>query len=1050
MKQKLLSIFFVCIFVAGAAVAQDKKITGKVTVKEDGTSLPGVSIKVTGSQLGTQTDGNGNYSIDVPTTAKSLDFSFIGFQSQTVVIGTKSVINIALDTDSKALSEVVIVAYGTAKKEAITGSVATLSAASIENRVVTNISNVLAGVAPGIQVGAGNGQPGTGSSVRIRGFGSISASNSPLYVLDGAVYDGNLSDINSNDIESVSLLKDASSSALYGARGANGVIIITTKRGKLGEPQLSVNFNQGLSERGVPEYDRVNAQEYYPLMWQALRNSLVYPRTGTALSPAAAATQASNTIQTQLVYNPFNVANNQIVGTNGLLNPSASLLYNDFDWYKPIQRTGIRNNMDVSIGGNTGKSDYYISLGYLDDKGYILKSDFNRFNGRINVNTKVKEWIKLGLNIAGTFSRSNLASDASTGSASSFINIFQSARNMGPIYPVRAYDATGNPIYTPTGEQYYDYGQHPGAVNRPTSASAGRHVIYETLLNDVLNRRVTLNGRTYAEIKFLKDFTFKPSINVDFRNSYNNSFRNAIVGDGAGLGGSATQGSNLTKTYTFNQMLTYDKSIGNHNFNLLAAHENYDLDYRTSSATKIGQILAGNTEFSNFVTPQDASGSRDTYRIESYLSKMSYNFNEKYFFEASLRRDGSSRFATDSRYGTFYSLGGSWSLSKEKFLEKYTWIDDLRLKASYGEVGNDVLDSYYNYQAFYNLGYNNGSEPGILLSTAATPTLRWETLNTLNAGVAFSLFKNRLNGEVEWFNRGSSDLLFSVPQPLSNPVTSIRRNIGSMFNKGFEVQLGGDILRMKNFSWNMTTNWSVVKNEITKMPVETPTITTGTKRYEVGRDIYAFYLRQYVGVDPQDGSALFIPNTGVTTELRTVNGQTYTTNFNNALFDYSGTSIPDFFGSVSNTINYKRFSFGFLINYQVGGKFYDGNYAGLMSLAYGRSLHKDALNSWTETNTTSNIPRLDIASTTFLNAQSTRWLVDASYISFTNASLSYKLPNNLIKRLDLRNVKVFAAGENLGIISKRKGLNPMEAFNGTNSTTYLPSRTVTFGLGVNF
>jgi len=1050
MKQKLLSIFFVCILMAGAAFAQNTKITGKVTVKEDGSTLPGVSIKVSGTQIGTQTDGNGNYSIDVPSTAKSLEFTFIGFQTQTVAIGSRTVINVVLGTDATALSEVVIVAYGTAKKEAITGSVATLSAASIENRVVTNISNVLAGVAPGIQVGAGNGQPGTGSAVRIRGFGSISASNSPIYVLDGAIYDGNLSDINSNDIESVSLLKDASSSALYGARGANGVIIITTKKGKLGEPQLSFNFNQGLSERGVPEYDRVNAQEYYPLMWSALRNSLVYPRTGTALSTTAAATQASNTIQTQLVYNPFNVANNQIVGTDGLLNSNASLLYNDFDWYKPIQRTGIRNNMDVSVGGNTGKSDYYISLGYLDDKGYVQKSDFNRFNGRINVNTRVKEWFKLGLNIAGTFSRSNLASDAATDNAASFINIFNFARGIGPIYPVRAFDATGNPINTATGGQYYDYGQHPGAVNRPSGASAGRHVVYETLLNDVLNRRVSLNSRTFAEIKFLKDFTFKPSINVDFRNSFNDSFRNAIVGDGAGLGGSATKSSNLTKTYTFNQMLTYDKTIGNHNFNVLAAHENYDLDFRTNSATKIGQILAGNTEFSNFVTPQGAGGSRDTYRIESYLSRMTYNFNEKYFFEASLRRDGSSRFATDSRFGTFYSLGGSWSISKEKFLEKYTWIDDLRLKASYGEVGNDALDSYYNYQAFYNLGYNNGSEPGILLGTAATPDLRWETLNTLNTGVAFSLFKNRLNGEVEWFNRGSKDLLFSVPQPLSNPVTSIRRNIGSMVNKGLEVQLGGDIIRKKNFSWNILTNWSVVKNEITKMPTETPTITQGTKRLQVGKDIYAFYLRQYAGVDSKDGAALFIPNDGVTTDLRTIDGKTFTTNFNNAKFEYSGTAIPDFFGSVSNTFNYKSFSFGFLINYQVGGKFYDGNYAGLMGVNYGSALHKDALKAWTETNTTSTIPRLDISSTSFFTAQSTRWLVDASYISFSNASLAYRLPKDLIRKIDLSNMRVYAAGENLGIISKRKGMNPAESFNGTNSSTYLPSRTITFGLGVNF
>ena len=1030
-------------------MAQNRTITGTVTSKEDGLPIPGVAVKVKGTNIGTSTGTTGKFSLAIPSSAKTLEFSSIGFVSVDAVIGTNNVINASLITDSKSLSEVVVVAYGTAKKEAITGSVGTLSAAAIENRVVTNITNILQGVTPGIQVGATNGQPGTSSAVRIRGFGSISASNSPLYVLDGSVYDGNIGDINAADIETVTLLKDASSSALYGARGANGVVLITTKRGKVGEARINANLNRGFSERGIPEYERVGTLDYYPAIWQAVRNSLVYPRTGTALTPAAAAAQASTQTPTNLVYNPFNVPNNQIVGADGLLNPNASLLYNDFDWYKPLERSGPRTNADLSFSGNNGKSDYFVSLGYLNDKGYIEKSDFNRFNARMNVNSQVKKWLKTGLNLAGTMSNSLTASDAASGSAASFINIFQFARNIGPIYPVRAYDAAGNPILTPTGEHFYDYGQHPGALNRPGGASPGRNVVYETLLNDVSNRRVSVNARTYVEIKFLKDFTFRPSVNIDLRQTNSSEYRNAIVGDGQGVNGLASRTNALTKSYTFNQVLSYNKTFGRHNVSVLAGHENYDLNFVTNNATKVNQILVGNTNFANFVTPQSAGGSTDNYRIESYFSKASYNLDEKYFVDGSLRRDGSSRFSENARYGTFYSFGASWSISKENFLKKLTWIDDLRLKASYGEVGNDALDSYYNYQAFYDLGWNNGAEPGILLSSAATPDLKWETINTLNVGLGFSLFKGRLTGEFEVFDRRSKDLLFAVPQPLSNPVTTIRRNVGTMSNRGIELQLGGDVIRKKDFSWNILTNTSIIKNKITKLPAETPQITQGTKRLEVGQDIYQFYLRQYAGVDPSDGSALYFPTPTATTDLRTVNGEVLTTNFNNARFDYSGTAIPDLFGAVTNTFTYKDLQLSVLINYQIGGKYYDNNYASLMGVSFGGALHKDALNAWTENNRSSPFPRLDVTSTSFFTAASNRWLIDASYLAVSNVNLSYKIPQKFISKLDLSSVRVFAAGENLALFSKRIGLNPSENFNGTNSTTYTPSRTITFGLSVN-
>jgi TonB-linked SusC/RagA family outer membrane protein len=1053
MKQKLLLLFVVTMLFCFSANAQNKTITGKVIDADDGKTIPGVSILYKETGQSTQTSNNGSFSIVLPSNAQTLTFSYLGYTTQTVSVAANMTVN--LKSESKSLSAVVVVAYGSVKKESITGSVASIDRKELDKHISTNITNSLAGLAPGVVTTSGNGQPGVGSAVRVRGFGSISASNSPLYVVDGSVYDGAIGDINQDDIESISLLKDASSSALYGARAANGVVIISTKKGKVGAPGFNVNLSQGYSTRGIKEYDRVDAYQYYPLMWQALRNSLVYPATGVGQTPAAAATQASNTIQAQLIYNPFGVPNNQIVGTDGALNPNAKLQYDDFDWYSPLTRTGKRTEANLNSSGNSGKTDHYLSLGYLKDNGYIMKTDFQRFNARVNANAQIKPWLKTGVNLSGSLSNGNVATDAATGNSSAIANVFNFSRGIGPIYPVHAYTNAGVPIINDKGEHWYDYGLHPGAVNRPQGATPGRNVIAESLLNDNQARRLAVNARTYVEVKFLKDFTFRPTFSTDFINEYDTQFYNPVVGDGNSTNGLSYKSSEATQSYTFNQLLSYDKTFGNHQVSALAGHENYDYDYRGNASDKTNQILVGNTEFDNFVELGSTSGYKDVYHVESYFGKASYNYMQKYYIDGSVRRDGSSRFARDSRWGTFFSAGASWSIIKENFMTKLPWISDLRLKASYGEVGNDNLlltglaiptPSYYNYQAFYDLDYNNGSEPGLLLSSAATPELKWESVNTFNTGLTFGFFNNRLRGEVEYFKRGSSNLLYAVPQPQSNPVASIRKNVGSMYNTGIDLQVAGELLKAKNFSWTMITNWSWLKNKITKMPIETPAVTSGTKRLEVGQDLYAFYLRQWAGVDPLDGAGLFEPNAGVTTDLRTVDGRVLTTNINNARSDYSGSAIPDLYGSVNNLFTYKNFTFSFLITYQIGGKFLDQEYQGLMGLSYGSAIHADAAKSWTTPGQVTDIPRLDIARTTVFNGTSSRFLMDASYINFKNANLSFELPKSWLQYVEVANARIFVAAENLALISKRKGMNPTESFNGLNDSNYLPSRNISFGI----
>lgn len=1060
MKHKLLSSLLTVACATSLSYAQTKQVTGRV-VSTDGLPVSGASVTVVGARVQTQTDASGNFKLNI-APGSTLRVSSVGYAAQNVLVGSASTVSVILKpADDQIMDEVVVVAYGTAKKSEITGSVATMSAADLEKRTVSNVSNALAGLAPGISVTSGNGQPGSGAEIRLRGIGSMSASSSPLYVLNGAVYDGSIGDINPDDVESISVLKDATSAALYGSRAGNGVIVITTKKGR-GDAKLKASFVQGITGRGIKEYDRVGIFDYYPTVFQAMKNSKMFPTQGTPSSESEATAWALDNIKKQLVYNPFNVPDNEILDASGKMNPKAGLKYDDFDWFGDMQRTGKRSDANVSFSGSSEKSDYYVSLGYLNDQGYIKNTDFKRFNGRADVNAQVKKWLKTGVNISAGSSTGSLAADASTGNASSFVNPFLFIRGIGPIYPIRAYSAqTGEPIINPiTGEQYYDYGAYPGGVNRPSGASPGRHVIYENLLNLRSNTRNVIGGRGYFEVKFLDGFTFTPSVNVDVTNRNFDQGYNNIVGDGVSSNGYLITTNTITTSYTFNQVLSYQKTLDDkHNISALLGHENYDYNYKYRYAYKAGQVVDGIDEFVNYVTPRSIEGYTYENKLESYFAKASYNYDQKYYIDGSFRRDGSSIFSENNRWGSFFSLGGAWAIKKESFLQQANWITDLRLKASYGQVGNNnLLDAdgnriYYGYQALYNLGLNNGTMPGISLATLPNPDLTWESSNTFNLGVDFSFFNNRLRGEMEYYKRGSDRLLLAVPLPLSASVSSQFRNVGSMYNTGFEFSLTGDIIRKDEFGWTLTNNISFFKNKITKMPAENPVIVSGTKRREVGKDYYAFWLRQYRGVDPKDGAALYLPDEKTTQpkDIRIVNGVEYVTDQSKARFEYSGSAIPKFSGSIHNNFYYKDLSLSFLFTYQVGGKIYDGQYAGLMGTgSYGKSYHADALNAWTTTNTTSNIPRLDIANSTNINAASTRWLIDASYISLRNVNLSYKLPKQWMNKIDLSSANVFFTGENLFISSKRKGLDPSANFDGTNSTTYLPTRIFSLGLNVSF
>lgn len=1044
---KKINFFLIGLFLMSNFIvfSQNKTITGTVT---DQNSFPqvGVTVLIKGTSNGTQTDFDGKYSINA-NTGDVLVFSSVGFKTSEITVRETSIINVILDEDVEALEEVFItVPYGTVKKEAFVGSAAVVTAVKLEDRALTNVIQGLEGASPGVQFTPGSGQPGEAPNIRVRGIGSVTTSNAPLFILDGAIFTGNLASLSTNDIESITVLKDAASTSLYGSGASNGVIMITTKKGKFGKPRVTFEASQGFSNRSLREYSRVNAKEFYPLQWEAYRNSLHYS--------GDVALEDANQIATDDIfgllggYNPFNVPDDQIVGLDGSLNPNAQVRWDDLDWQDEVFNTGYRSNIDLSYSGATESTDYFASIGYLNETGYILKSDFERINARVNINVKPKDWFKTGINLSASSSNSNFAVDGAS-SSNSFVNPFRTTRLMGPIYPVFLHDpVTGEFVFDDAGNRIFDEG-----INRPEST--GRHVIQENLLNLDLNKNLNINARSYIDFFLTKNLTFTTSLSMDKRAFDNFTYTNNIIGDAAPAGRASRTATN-TFGLTFNQIFNYTNNFNGHNVSLLAGHENFTFDFNSLFARRTNQVVAGNTELINFAEIGDVNGFSREFRRESYFARSNYDYNSKYFLSASIRRDGSSRFERSVRWGAFWSLGGAWRLTEEKFLTDVSWLDELKLRSSYGQVGNDSnLDngslSFFVFQSLYGLGNNNGTEPGILISAPGNPDITWESNDQFDVALEFSLFNRRLSGTFEYYNRETRGLIFDVPLPVSSGLDNIPRNIGDMFNRGVEISLNADIVKNNNFTWNLDVNASTIKNEITRLPQEE--IITGTKKLAVGTSIFEFWLRKWGGVDPSDGSALYIPTQEAIDNdsfIREIDGVLFTTNQNNAEFGFAGTSLPDLFGGITNTFQYKGFRFTTLFTYQIGGKTYDTNYAALMSAGnLGRAKSTDIKNRWQNPGDITNVPRLDIQRTGEFDAASDRWLVGSDFLALRQASLSYSFTDNILPK-GLNSFRVFLNAENLFAITERRGLEPVQNFNGTTQNRSVPARILSFGFNAAF
>ena len=1051
MMKQLIAMFSFLFFTV-TAFAQTKVVTGKVT-DENGAPVSNVSVFVRNTNMGTTTKADGTYSITLTQAAKQISFSAVEFNATSIAVPANGVLNVKLTALDNKLSDVVVVAYGTTKKSNFTGSAATITAKEFQDRPLTSVANALIGAAPGIATTSSNGQPGSSPAIRIRGFGSISASNDPLYIVDGVPYTSSISNINMDDVESLSVLKDAATTSLYGSRAANGVVMITTKKGKVGRNNVTFKFNSSVNSRAIPDYNRVGAADYYPLMWEAYRNSLVYRTGGSTV--AAASNIASGLVAGQngivdlLGYNAFDVNKNALMNPDGTLNSSAKMIYKeeDLNWFNPITRNGIRNDYSLNFSGGMDKTDYFVSFNYLKEDGYINRSNFERFSVRANVNSQLKSWLKSGVNVNFTKSGGMFAS---TDGSNSIVNPFFFAARMGPIFPVYMYDPAnpGKYLFDANGQRQYDYGNTTG-FTRPSGAYGGRHTIAENQFSDERFNRNVFNGRTYAEIKLYEGLKLTTNFAADIQNRMDLTYQNKIIGDGAPAGRSTKQNQLLTN-YTFNQLLSYNKKVSDHNFDVLLGHENYSNNEDLLYGTRQGQVVDGNLELVNFTTTTDLGSYQDNHTIESYFGNLKYDFNSKYFLTLGGRTDGNSRFGSAVRWGKFWSTSAAWVISKEKFMENLKFVDFLKLRTSYGTTGNDAGISYYASQTLYNIGRNNGLNPGILQSTSlGNDSLTWEANGQFDIGLDFNLFNNRINGSVEYFHRQTNNLLFSVPLPMSSGFNSISKNIGGMFNRGFEIQLDAEIIRSQDFTWKVGVNATTVRNEITKMPQKE--IISGTKKLMVGKSIYDYWLRQWYGVDPTDGAALYVVDPALVSAstLRvTPGGDSVTTDPNRAKYDYSGSAIPDVYGSINTSVRYKKYTLSVLANWQIGGLTYDDTYAAYMHAGtYGASLHTDMLKRWQKPGDITNVPRMDNAQTSFFGATSTRFLTSSTFLNIQNVTLSYD--HTFATKKPFNSARIYISAENLRMFTERSGMNPSQSFSGVTSIGYIPAAVFNFGVNIN-
>ncbi|MBQ2856910.1 MAG: TonB-dependent receptor [Bacteroidaceae bacterium] len=1060
MKRKLM-LLMTCLFIGiGLVNAQISKVTGTVISEEDGLPVVGASVLVKGTTVGTVTDMDGKFTLtNVPSSAKTLMVSFIGMKTQEVVIRPK--MSITLKPDAEILDEVVVTAYGTSTKGSFTGSAAVMKADKLEKRQVSNVSQALAGAVAGVQIQSSNGQPGVSATIRVRGVGSINADANPLYVVDGVPFDGDLSSINTQDIESMTVLKDAASTALYGARGANGIIMITTKKGKSGKATVNFDAKWGANSRAIKNYDVLTStQEYVEKAYQAIYNAAYYKIAAYKGDAAKSNAYANNTIFTEggggFGYPIYTIPQGQsLIGMDGKLNPSATLGYSDGefyyvpdDWAKEMFSTNARQEYNASISSSTDRMSFYASFGYLNDEGVIDNSGFERFTGRLNADYQVYKWLKVGGNLSYANSNSRYPGEQTNTSSSG--NAFFLANVIAPVYPIYVRDAQGNIKYN---EKYnrpiYDYGDNTTNHSRvfmSISNPAGDLAYNQTeYLMDIMN------FNWFGTITPIKGLSITARYGLSIDNTRYNDLGNVLYGQSSAYGGTAYQ--ERSRVYGFDQQYVANYTFNideDHIFDITAGYDGYEYTNEYVDAT--GQNLYNPDSYwvNNTIDQRKGYGAMNSYATEGIFGRLNYNYKDTYIGSVSFRRDASSRFHPDNRWGNFWSGSAAWVISNEKFMEDVDWIDMLKLKASFGQQGNDGVGNYYAYLDQFQMTGANGVFSDGTLYYKGNPDLTWETSTSYNVGVDFALLNNRLNGSIEYFGRKSSDMLYYKPVAPIAGYDQIPMNVGSMTNSGLEIDLNYTIFKNKNFTWDINANATFIKNKINELhPDLKGELIDGSYIYSEGESRYRMYLVKYAGVDPATGEALYWAKDDAGKEYSTVDWSVASTTNKVASEDL----LPAVYGGFGTSISAFGFDASIQCSYQLGGTIYDSGYASLMhggtSSYAGRNWHTDIRNSWTPENPNTDVPRVN-ASDSYVSSTSDRWLTSSDYLSINNITVGYTLPQSLTQKFMVSKLRLFFAADNVALLSARKGLDPRQSYTTATTARYTPIRTISGGVNITF
>ncbi|MCM1451326.1 MAG: TonB-dependent receptor [Clostridium sp.] len=1098
---KKLFLLLVAVLTIGlAASAQTRTVTGTVTDESNGEPIVGASVLPFGEKMGVSTDVDGNFSIVVPTSVQRLTFSYVGMHEKTLHIPANGKMSVQLEPNSTMLDETIVVAYGTAKKAAYTGSASVVKADQLEDAMVANVTNALSGKMAGVQTLSSDGAPGQGSSVRIRGVGSINLSSTPLYVVDGMPFDGDINTIATNDIESMTVLKDAASTALYGARGANGVILITTKKGKAGEAKITVDMRWGSNSRAIPQYDVISdTRQYYETYFQAAMNDATKYKK---LTGDAAFLYANNSIN-NFGYTTYTIPGGEYAfDANGKFNPNATPGYSNGryyfladDWTKETLIHGLRQEYTVGIQGGNDRLNYYVSGSYLEDGGIIKNSHFKRLSTRTSVDYQAKSWLKIGTTMNYTYTDSAYPDDNTNENATSSGNAFYFINGLAPVYPFYVRNPDGSIMINSTyGNKVYDYGDGKNYGNGPlgfTRTPSGNPV--GQLTYDTTDYLVDMfDGKWYAQITPIENLNVTGTVGYMVDNTRLHQVLNGVYGQFAEMGGQAIQVAQRTRSLQTQLLASYGFTLAEkHNIDVLAGYEYQSLQLETAQA--IGSNLYNPNSFvvNNTIDQRNGYGDQANLVHIGWLGRLNYNYDNRYFFMASIRHDGSSRFAPEHRWGTFWSASAGWNISSEKFMEDATWLDLLKFKISFGQNGNDAVGSnYIAYTDFYQMTGADGVFSDATLSYKGNRDITWEKSSAFNTGFDFAMWNGKLQGTIEYYSRTTSNMLLNLPTAPSLGYSSIPMNVGKMRNYGFELELNYTIFNNRNITWDVFANVTAPSNKVLKLD---PSILnedgewiSGSRIFQIGKSMYQSYLVEYCGVGQEDTEA-YVKNP-VKDALGNVIGYSYdpynvaglalyraskphynedgvengkeeylTPDYNEAYNTNrkaTGNLMPKVYGGFGTSVKAYGFDLSLSFAYQAGGRITDTSYRGFMHSGSetGHAWHKDVMNAWTPTNTNTDVPALYASGGAYkyANAAGTRWLTSSNYVSLNNITFGYTLPSKLTKKFSLQSVRFYGVAENVALWSRRKGLDPRQGFVSSENSTYSPMRTISGGVRVDF